>query len=67
MVFPDKITGTVARKQAAGFIMKHKIDQQAIHITRRTTSIHLNNNKPAVRKINHFPMVPGCAMTIQFI
>lgn len=64
LVFPDKRTGTVARKKAAGFITEHNIDKRAVPITRRTTSIHLNNNKTIVGKRNHFPMIPGCAMTI---
>ncbi|XP_044593082.1 uncharacterized protein LOC123270963 [Cotesia glomerata] len=64
LVFPDKNTGTVARRKVAAFVAEHNIDKRAVPIVRRTSTISLNNNKTIVGKRNHFPLISGCAMTI---
>lgn len=64
LIFPDNRTGTATKRKAASFVLEHNIDKHAVPITRRTSSIPLNNNKTIMEKSNHFPLIPGCAMTI---
>ncbi|KAL4153959.1 hypothetical protein QTP88_001792 [Uroleucon formosanum] len=64
LVFADQKTGMAAKRKAAAYVTEHIIDKRAVPITRRTSSISLNNNKIILAKRNHFSLIPGCAMTI---
>jgi len=64
LVFADQKTGMGAKRKAAAYITEHNIDKRAVPIIRPTSSISLNNNKTILAKMNHFSLIPGCAMTI---
>ncbi|XP_044594073.1 uncharacterized protein LOC123271741 [Cotesia glomerata] len=64
LTFPSNKTGLKLRTKAAGYMQEHNIPINAVPINRRSSTIHLNNNKTMNAKRNHFLLISGCAMTI---
>ena len=64
LVSSMKKNGMVARRKTAAFVAEPNIDKRAVPIVRRTSKISLNYDKTIVGKINHIPLISGCAMTI---
>ncbi|XP_044588740.1 uncharacterized protein LOC123267918 [Cotesia glomerata] len=63
--FPNSLKiGQKIRRKVAGHVAAHQISKTAVPITRRSSTIPLNNSKTINVKRSHLPLVCACATTI---
>ncbi|XP_053596141.1 uncharacterized protein LOC103578666 [Microplitis demolitor] len=63
--FPNSLKiGQKIRRKVAGHVAAHQISKTAVPITRRSSTISLNNSKTINVKRSHLPLVCACATTI---